>query len=44
MNAFEKSKWIWTDAEAQPDEYAEFLEEVDFFGKKAELYISSDSN
>ena len=44
MNAFERSKWIWTDAEAQPDEYAEFLEEVDFFGKKAQLYISSDSN
>ena len=44
MNAFEKSKWIWTDAEALPDEYAEFIEQVDFFGKKAEMYISSDSN
>ena len=44
MNAFEKSKWIWTDAEALPDEYAEFIEQVDFFGKKAEIYISSDSN
>ena len=44
MNAFEKSKWIWLKDEARPDEYAEFYEELDFFGKSAELYISSDSN
>ena len=44
MNAFEKSKWIWPTTDAKPDEYAEFYEEVDFFGKNAELYISSDSN
>ena len=44
MTAFEKSKWIWPVAEARPDEYAEFYEIVDFYGKNAELYISSDSN
>ncbi|MBQ7344404.1 MAG: family 78 glycoside hydrolase catalytic domain [Clostridia bacterium] len=44
MNPFEKSKWIWPVAEAKCDEYAEFLCEVDFFGRGAELYISSDSN
>ena len=44
MNAFERSKWIWPTAEARPDEYAEFYESVDFYGKNAELYISSDSN
>ena len=44
MNAFEKSKWIWPISEPQADEYAEFYEEVSFFGKGAELYISSDSN
>ena len=44
MTAFEKSKWIWPVAEARPDEYAEFYEVVDFYGKSAELYISSDSN
>ena len=44
MNPFEKSKWIWPVAEAKCDEYAEFLTEVDFLGRSAELYISSDSN
>ena len=44
MNAFERSKWIWADIDAQPDEYAEFYEEINFTGKGAELYISSDSN
>ena len=44
MNAFDKSKWIWPTSNAQPDEYAEFYECVDFYGKSAELYISSDSN
>ena len=44
MNPFEKSKWIWPVAEAQPDEYAEFFETVDFYGRSAELFISSDSN
>ena len=44
MNAFEKSKWIWPTATHRADEYAEFLCECDFFGKGAELYISSDSN
>ena len=44
MNAFEKSKWIWPTDSAQPDEYAEFYEVIDFYGKGAELYISSDSN
>lgn len=44
MDAFEKSKWIWPVADANPDEYAEFYEEIDFFGKSLELYISSDSN
>ena len=44
MNPFEKSKWIWPVAEAKCDEYAEFLCDVDFFGRGAELYVSSDSN
>ncbi|MBR2971775.1 MAG: family 78 glycoside hydrolase catalytic domain [Clostridia bacterium] len=44
MNAFEKSKWIWPVADAKADEYAEFYEVVDFYGREAELYISSDSN
>ena len=44
MQHFEKSKWIWTTATPRADEYAEFVCECDFFGKGAELYISSDSN
>ena len=44
MNAFNKSKWIWPTSDARPDEYAEFYECIDFYGKSAELYISSDSN
>ena len=44
MNIFEKAKWIWPTAAARADEYAEFVEEVNFFGKSAELAISSDSN
>ena len=44
MNIFEKSKWIWANASARADEYAEFVEDVSFFGKNAELCISSDSN
>ena len=44
MNIFERSKWIWANASARADEYAEFVEDVSFFGKNAELYISSDSN
>ncbi len=44
MDAFEKSKWIWPTDTPLADEYAEFLCESDFFGKSAELYISSDSN
>ena len=44
MNPFSRSMWIWANTNPQPDEYAEFYEEIDFAGKKAELYISSDSN
>ena len=44
MSTFEKSKWIWPVKEARADEYAEFMEVVDFYGKNAELSISSDSN
>ena len=44
MNVFEKSKWIWIGKDARPDEYAEFLEEVFFDGREAELCISCDSN
>ena len=44
MDIFEKSKWIWPVAEARPDEYAEFIDEVNFSGRAAELVISSDSN
>ena len=44
MDIFEKSKWIWPVAEARADEYAEFIDEVNFSGRAAELVISSDSN
>ena len=44
MDIFDRSEYIWADHDARPDEYAEFLDEVDYFGKKAELYITSDSN
>ena len=44
MNIFEKSKWIWHSPEARSDEYADFVETVSFFGRRAELCISSDSN
>ena len=40
----EKSKWIWPVENARADEYAEFYEEVSFYGRAAELFISSDSN
>ena len=42
MNAFEKSKWIWPISEPQADEYAEFYEEVSFFGKIAELHLNDN--
>ncbi len=44
MKPFEKSKWIWHSDSPRADEYAEFLCEVNFYGREAELYISSDSN
>ena len=44
MSMFEKSKWIWPISDSKADEYAEFIEEVSFYGRKAELYVSSDSN
>ena len=44
MNAFKRSEWIWPTAEPRADEYGEFISELDFFGRTAELYISSDSN
>ena len=44
MDIFERSRWIWPVAEARNDEYAEFVEEIDFRGRGAELAISSDSN
>ena len=44
MNAFEKSSWIWPTATPRPDEYAEFISEIDFFGRECEVCISSDSN
>ena len=44
MEIFEKAKWIWAHDCAKPDEYAEFIDEINFSGKKAELCISSDSN
>ena len=44
MDIFERSKWIWPVPEARMDEYAEFVEVIDFHGRGAELAISSDSN
>ena len=44
MVPFENAKWIWPVKNARPDEYAEFLADLDFYGSDAELYISSDSN
>ena len=39
----DSAKWIWATDSARPDEYAEFLEQFDFTGKEAHLYISADS-
>ena len=44
MDCFEKSKWIWPTKTPRPDEYAEFISELDFFGHSCEVCISSDSN
>ena len=44
MEFFEKSRWIWASDSPKPDEYAEFVEEVNFFGRSVTLAISSDSN
>ena len=33
MTAFERSEWIWPTAAPRPDEYAEFFEDIEFFGK-----------
>ena len=44
MKPFENAKWIWCAPTAAPDEYAEFVEEVDFHGKSLILNISADSN
>ena len=41
MSVFEKSKWIWPREGAEADEYAEFIEEVSFYGRKADLYVYS---
>ena len=42
---FEKSKWIWENANAKPDEYAEFLVPLTKkTGKKYILNISVDTN
>mgnify|MGYP003485028612 CR=1 FL=1 len=42
---FEKSKWIWENAEPKPDEYAEFLVKLNKSnGKKYVLNISVDTN
>ena len=42
---FEKSKWIWESAGAKPDEYAEFLVNLNKTeGKKYTLNISVDTN
>ena len=42
---FEKSKWIWENAEPKPDEYVEFLVKLNKSnGKKYVLNISVDTN
>jgi len=40
---FTKAKWIWLQAEA-PDTYADFIDNFEYNGGKAELCISADSN
>ena len=44
MKNFENAKWIWATATPENDEHAEFYEVVDFYGKKASICISADSN
>ena len=41
MNIFEKAKWIWPTAAARADEYAEFVEEVNFFGRLRYSWLSA---
>ena len=42
--AFENALWIWCNANPQPDEYGEFLDQFDYEAGKAFLRISADSN
>ena len=44
MEFFDKSRWIWPVCEARNDQYAEFLTEVSFYGRSAEICLSCDSN
>lgn len=42
---FEKSRWIWQNAEHKPDEYADFkIDLVKISGKKYIMSLSADSN
>lgn len=38
------SKWIWPVSESSADQYAEFYQQFEYAGQKAEILISADSN
>ena len=44
MKAFEKSRWIWLADGEGCDQYAEFVDEVEYDGGDAVLRISCDSD
>ena len=40
----ETAEWIWCQAEVQPNQYAQFLQDFSSDGKAATLYIAADMN
>ncbi|MBQ7789603.1 MAG: family 78 glycoside hydrolase catalytic domain [Clostridia bacterium] len=44
MNIFEKSQWIWIKKGADVDEYAEFCDKLEYYGGKASIRLSCDSD
>lgn len=43
-NVFQYAKWIWADACAEMDSYADFYDTFVYTGEKTEIQISADSN
>ena len=44
MKTFEKSKWIWANLEAAPDQYVEFYDTIENMGEKTIVNLSCDSD